>query len=179
MKVTVFGGSTPKPGERAYEEAYELGKALAGAGHIVLTGGYSGTMEATSRGAAEMGGHTIGITCDEIDAFRPGGPNQWVLEESKYPTLKARMYALIELCDAAIALPGGIGTLSEIAAMWSQLQVGGISQRPLILVGKGWGKLFSSLMIEQGTYIQTEHQKLLYLVDEAQEALPFLTQNPA
>lgn len=174
MKVTVFGGSTPKPGERAYEEALALGQALAGAGHVVLTGGYSGTMEATSRGAAEMGGHTIGITCDEIDAFRPGGPNQWVLEERKYPTLKKRMYALINLCDAAIALPGGVGTLAEIAAMWNQLQVGAIKKVPLILVGKGWRNFFGTLLIEQRSYIPTEHGELLSFVDEAREALDYL-----
>jgi hypothetical protein len=174
MKVTVFGGSTPEPGERAYEEAYDLGKALALAGHSVLTGGYSGTMEAVSRGAAEMGGHTIGITCDEIDDFRPGGANQWVLEERRYPTLKSRMYALIELCDAAIALPGGVGTLSEIAAMWNQIQVGATEERPLIAVGKVWRNFLGTWLIEQRSYVTEEHGKLLKFVDEAADALKLL-----
>lgn len=38
---------------------------LAERGHIVLNGGYIGTMEAVSRGAAEAGGHVIGVTCEE------------------------------------------------------------------------------------------------------------------
>lgn len=67
MNIAVFGGSQPKEGDPAYAEAYELGSLLAQAGHTVLTGGYIGTMEAVSRGAAEAGGHVIGVTCEEIE----------------------------------------------------------------------------------------------------------------
>lgn len=176
MKITVFGGSTPVPGDRGYEEAFDLGKALALAGHTVITGGYSGTMEAVSRGAAEMGGHTVGITCEEIDAYRPGGPNQWVLEERTYKNLKSRLYALIEVCDAALALPGGIGTLAEISAMWSQIQVAAIPKRPLILIGKGWRKIFTSLEVEQKGYIAAKDHSLLQFVDEAADALHLLAE---
>ena len=63
MNITVFGGAQPKEGSEAYEEARELGKLLAERGHAVLTGGYMGTMEAVSRGAHEVGGHVIGVTC--------------------------------------------------------------------------------------------------------------------
>jgi hypothetical protein len=103
-RVTVFGGSNP--GERDYEQALQLGRLLGLAGCTVLTGGYIGTMEAVSRGAAEGGGHVVGVTCDEIEAWRPVRPNPWVQEEMRYPTLRQRLFALIENCDAAIALPG-------------------------------------------------------------------------
>jgi uncharacterized protein (TIGR00725 family) len=63
MKVSVFGGSQPREGDAAYAEAMELGRLLAERGHIVLTGGYIGTMEAVSRGARQAGGHVIGVTC--------------------------------------------------------------------------------------------------------------------
>ncbi|MBC8506792.1 MAG: LOG family protein, partial [Chloroflexi bacterium] len=109
MRITVFGGSKPKPGEPAYDDAYYLGQLLGAQGYSVLTGGYIGTMEAVSRGAAEAGGHVIGVTCDEIESWRPVSPNRWVLEEMRFPTLKERMYALIEECDAAMTLPDGIG----------------------------------------------------------------------
>ena len=80
-RISVFGGSNPKPGSEAYQDAYELGTLLGQAGLTVLTGGYMGTMEATSRGANEAGGHVIGVTCDEIETFRPVGPNPWITEE--------------------------------------------------------------------------------------------------
>ena len=55
MNITVFGGAQPKEGSQAYEEARELGALLAQRGHVILTGGYMGTMEAVSRGAHEAG----------------------------------------------------------------------------------------------------------------------------
>ena len=81
MKVSVFGGSQPKPDSSAYEEARQLGELLARRGHTVLTGGYIGTMEAVSRGAHEADGHVIGVTCAEIERWRSTGANQWVKEQ--------------------------------------------------------------------------------------------------
>ena len=61
-RVTVFGGSRTEPGDQDYQQAYFLGELLGKAGYTVLTGGYIGSMEAVSRGAAESGGHVVG--CD-------------------------------------------------------------------------------------------------------------------
>ena len=47
-RVTVFGGSQPKPGDPVYQDALHLGKLIAQAGYTLLTGGYIGTMEALS-----------------------------------------------------------------------------------------------------------------------------------
>ena len=112
MKITVFGGSSPKPGEEAYQQAYQLGCLIGEAGYTVLTGGYIGTMEAVSRGANENGGYVIGVTCGQIETWRPVSPNRWVQEEMRFDTLRDRMYALIDNCDAALVLPGGGGMTS-------------------------------------------------------------------
>src|SRR5215510_11672080 len=112
MNISVFGGSQTKEGETAYTAAMELGRLLAQRGHTVLTGGYIGTMEAVSRGAHEAGGHVIGVTCSEIERWRPIGANPWVKEERKKETLMERLHALIHESDAAMALPGGVGTLA-------------------------------------------------------------------
>jgi uncharacterized protein (TIGR00725 family) len=138
MHITVFGSSQPQPGSPPYLEAYELGKLLAKAGHIVLTGGYIGTMEAVSRGANEAGGHVIGVTCADIEAWRKVKPNAWVLEERRFTTLQERLNELVLACDAAIALPGGPGTLTEIALTWNLMIVAAIPPKPLILTGAGW-----------------------------------------
>ena len=77
----------PQPGQPAYLEALHLGELLAKAGHEVVTGGYMGVMEAVSRGAAEAGGNVIGVTCKDIENWRPIDPNRWVTElnEEKDP----------------------------------------------------------------------------------------------
>lgn len=48
MIVAVFGSANPLPGDSLYQEAKILGELLARSGHAVMTGGYSGTMEAVS-----------------------------------------------------------------------------------------------------------------------------------
>jgi uncharacterized protein (TIGR00730 family) len=145
MNITVFGGSEPKPGSPAYQEAYELGCLLGAAGHTVLTGGYIGTMEAVSRGAAEAGGHVIGVTCDEIERWRKVKANAWVQEERRFSTLQGRLNELVQSCHAAIALPGGPGTLTEIALTWNLMIVDSMPPKPLILVGAGWKSVFEEM----------------------------------
>lgn len=175
MHISVFGGSSPKTGETPYEEAYQLGYSLALAGYVVLNGGYIGTMEAVSKGAVEAGGYVIGVTCDEIEEWRPVKPNPYILEERRYPTIRQRLFHLIESCNAAIALPGGIGTLAEVSEMWSHLQTKAISPRPLILVGSGWKSMLETFFNEFKPYISVEYRSLLTFVptvDKVLEKLP-------
>jgi uncharacterized protein (TIGR00730 family) len=168
--VTVFGGSWPKPGESAYEEAQRLGSLLGEAGYTVLTGGYIGTMEAVSRGAAEAGGNVIGVTCEEIEAWRPGRANPWVTEEMRFPTLRERLFALIDTANAAIALPGGPGTLAEISLMWNQMITRSLPPRPLILVGSGWKATFEGFFTHLEKYIPAPQQELLEFSPDVEDA---------
>ena len=174
MRVTVFGGSQPKQGDAAYSQAVRLGQLLGSVGYTVLTGGYIGTMEAISRGAAEAGGHVVGVTCDEIESWRPVSPNPWVQEEIRFTTIRQMLFGLIESCDAAVALPGGIGTLAEVAEMWSHLQTGAISARPLILVGDGWRNTMDGLFTAFGKYIPEKHRQLLTFAPEVDVAFSII-----
>ena len=161
MIVTVFGGSLPQPGSTAYLQAYALGHKLAIAGHTVVTGGYIGTMEAVSAGANEAGGHVIGITCEQIEHWRKTKANRWVIEEIRAETLVARLDKLIEICDAAIALPGGPGTLTEIALMWNLMIIQAIPPKKLILVGEGWKNTFEQFANSLGEYSVQQQQNML------------------
>ena len=169
--VTVFGGSRTNPGENDYEQALQLGRLLGEAGYTVLTGGYIGSMEAVSRGAAESGGHVVGVTCDEIEAWRPVQPNRWVQQEKRFATLRQRLFALIDECDAALALPGGPGTLTEIAMTWNLLLVQAIPPRPLILIGAGWANTFEQFFQNFQDYIPDDQQRWLSFTPSVQEAV--------
>jgi hypothetical protein len=175
MNVTIFGGSQARPGQPTYQEAVLLGSLLGKASHTVLTGGYIGVMEAVSRGAAESGGHVIGVTCDEIERWRPVGPNPWVTEERRYPTLRQRLFALIDHCDAAIAMPGGIGTLAEIAEFWSHVQSQSITPRPIILVGAGWKQTISAFYSAQGDFVPLRYREILSFADDSRSAFDLLS----
>lgn len=160
-RVTVFGGSLPLPGEPAYLEAVRLGRLLAQAGWTVLTGGYIGTMEAVSRGAAEAGGHVIGVTCTEIENYRTGKANPWVHEVVHRETLRERIHTMMTECDAALALPGGVGTLTEVAFMWNHLLTGATPPRPLILIGSGWKDTLAAFLAAQDRYVPAAQRSLL------------------
>jgi uncharacterized protein (TIGR00730 family) len=170
MNISVFGGSEPKPGDTSYEEAYLLGKLLGQAGHMVITGGYVGTMEAASRGAAEAGAHVVGVTCSVIEHWRKVGANPWVKEERRFETLFERLVELVTACDAAIALPGGVGTLVEVSLLWNNMLIEALPQKPLILVGNGWREVIATLFYHQGKYIRESHQKLVSFVNTVEEA---------
>lgn len=172
--VTVFGGAQPKPGDQLYTDGLLLGRLLGEQGWTVLTGGYIGTMEAVSRGAAESGSHVIGITCSDIEDWRGSKVNAWVTEEIKYPNLRERLLALIDRCDAALALPGGIGTLTEIMMTWNQLVVHTIAPRPLILIGAGWLNVMKSLYTELGTYIPEKQREWIRFADDPSQAVSML-----
>lgn len=170
-QISIFGSSQPKPGQPEYAAAQRLGQLLAQAGYTVITGGYIGTMEAVSRGAAEAGGHVIGVTCAEIEAWRPVKANQWVLEERSFPTLRARLFELIDACDAAIALPGGPGTLAEISLFWNQLLIGAIPARPLILVGAGWETVIDCFFEQHAANIPLAQRAWLSFAEDVDTAV--------
>ncbi len=171
-RVAVFGGS--RPSDEDYQQALHLGNLLGQAGYTVMTGGYIGSMEAVSRGAAEIGGHVIGVTCNEIEAWRPVEPNPWIKEEYRHKTILDRMFALIDGCDAALTLPGGPGTLAEIAVMWTHLLTGAIKPRPLILIGEGWHETIEYLFRTFGGYIPLEQRRWIVFAANVEEAMNLL-----
>jgi uncharacterized protein (TIGR00730 family) len=171
MNISVFGGSQPKEGDTAYTEAMELGRLLAQRGHTVLTGGYIGTMEAVSRGAYEAGGHVIGVTCEDIENWRSVAPNQWIKEERRMKSLMDRLQVLIEDCDAALALPGGTGTLTEITLMWNLMIVESRHRSPLILIGRGWQSTFDQFFRDFDVYTSAKHRELIQFADDIKTAV--------
>ncbi len=174
MNVTVFGGASAQPGDPGYQDALKLGSLLARAGHTVLTGGYMGTMEAASKGAAQAGGHVIGVTCAEIERWRNAHANPWVKEEWKTDTLGERLSLLMDQAQAAIALPGGAGTLVEISLLWNRMIIAAAPVRPLILVGKGWKDTIEALFREQDSYIGEPQRRLLTFSPTVEEAAALL-----
>jgi hypothetical protein len=177
MNVTVFGGSQPKAGDASYTEAYELGRSLAQAGHNVLTGGYIGSMEAVSRGAFEAGGHVIGVTCDDIEAWRKVKANAWVKEERRFPTLEGRLTELVRGCDATIALPGGPGTLTEIALTWNLMIVDSMPRKPLILIGPGWRSVMDMFFEQFHANIPISQREYVSFAPEIPTAVEMLNQH--
>ncbi len=175
--VAVFGSSSPAPDSEAYDDARRLGQQLAEAGFVVATGGYGGTMAAVSQGAAGAGGHVIGVTSGHMERYRPMPANEWVAEEIRFESQRDRLVHLVMNNDAMIALPGGIGTLSEVALAWSLLQTGEMSARPLVLLGPTWRETIR--VYAQAEYIRPRDMDLIYLATSAETAVAYVKQSLA
>lgn len=146
-----------------------MGRLLAEASFAVQTGGYGGIMAGISQGANEAGGHVLGVTSAHMEQWRPRPVNRWVIEEIRFQTLRERLLYLVDNCDGAVVMSGGIGTLSEMALIWSFVQVGEISPRPIILVGGLWQRTLAAFIDE--AYVSARHQELLSMARTADEAV--------
>jgi len=155
MTITVFGSSSPKPGERAYQQAYELGTAIGRQGWSLANGGYGGTMQATAAGAKDAGATTIGITCN---LFGPGNPNPYIDQEIRTADLNERLDRLIELGDSYIVLPGGTGTLLELAAAWELLNKQLMTGKCLVVIGQWWAPVVELIGKDDPDSLRFLHQ---------------------
>lgn len=150
--IAVFGSSATVPGSSDWEDAESVGRSLAQAGLGVVTGGYGGTMEAASRGAALAGGGVIGVTAPPLFTGRFGA-NSHVSEEITAATLAERIGRLTEIASGVIVLPGSIGTAAELVVAWNMnhiARIGGRERLPTVAVGNVWRNLASLLTDEGG-----------------------------
>jgi hypothetical protein len=140
LEVGVMGSARLTEDDERWLQAHELGELLAAAGFVVVTGGYGGLMAAVSRGAHEKGGRVVGLPMQHWEGIKP---NQWNAD-LRWSTNYGNRINHILRCDAVIALPGGVGTLSEMAMAWSAGQTEGHSV-PLVLLGDCWPPVIEAI----------------------------------
>lgn len=170
--VAVFGASSPRRGDPSYEVGIRCGTLLAEAGFAVATGGYAGIMEAVSLGARRAGGRVIGVTVPGVFPDRPGG-NEHLTEETRAATLLERIHEMVDLSVASIALPGSLGTATELLVAWNLAYVARFTSavpKPVIAVGGQWRHLVPLLTAE----LETDGS-LVTLVDTVDEAVAAVT----
>ncbi|MBZ5497436.1 MAG: LOG family protein [Acidobacteriia bacterium] len=169
-KITVFGGRHPVAGDAEYAEAFRLGSLLAAANYAVMSGGYSGVMEAVSRGAIEAGGTAIGVT---MEIFGNLAPNPFLTHEIRSRNFFERLEILASNSSGFIAMRGGMGTLTEISLIWNMLQTKTMPDKPVILVGRFWKSLLQS--VAGHLVISPEELEIFHYVDSADEAVARLS----
>ena len=142
--VTVFGSARTRPGDPDYRLAEELGRALARAGHAIITGGGPGDMEAVSKGAFEAGGQTIGV-CIELPHEEK--PNHYLTHTISFRYFFVRKVMFVKYSKAFVILPGGFGTLDELFEALTLVQTRKVEAFPILLAGDDgfWDGLLSWL----------------------------------
>jgi uncharacterized protein (TIGR00730 family) len=141
-RVSIFGSARIQEGSPAYEQVRRLGEELARLGCDIVTGGGPGLMQAANEGAAsalvERRGGSVGIN---IRLPFEQHVNPFVGQASEHETFFSRLHHFALISDAFVVVPGGVGTLLELAMAWQLLQVRHLHNVPLILVGRMWPEL--------------------------------------
>ena len=132
QSVCVYCASSSRSSPVYLEAAARVGRILAGQGITIVYGGSSlGSMGRLAASALDAGGKVIGVLPRFMDDLEWG--NRALTELRIVDDMHERKRVMLELSDAAIALPGGCGTLEELfeAITWKRL---GLYFGPVVLV---------------------------------------------
>jgi hypothetical protein len=174
-KVTVFGSARTRPEAPSYQMAVDLGRRLAAAGYMVITGGGPGIMQAANEGAGPA--HSFGVNI-RLPFEQKTNP---VLENNPrsifYKYFFNRKVAFVKEADAVALFPGGFGTLDEAMETLTLVQTGKRDPLPLVLVetpGDGywdrWHDFIERQLLAAGR-IDADDLSLLEIVSSAEDAV--------
>jgi len=172
--VTVFGSARFPEDHRYYQLARALGKSLAEAGFVVMTGGGPGIMEAANRGAKEGGGETIGCN---IVLPREQTPNPYLDRFVEFDHFFVRKVMLVKYSCAFVVMPGGFGTLDEAFEALTLIQCNKIERFPVVAMGLPFWRevqdfVEQSLLREQT--IAASDLDLLHATDCVEDAVAYI-----
>jgi uncharacterized protein (TIGR00730 family) len=126
-RIAIYCGSNTGRGAVYMDAAARMGTELATRNiEIVYGGTHKGLMGALADAALSAGGTVTGILTERLQGKGHAHPDLTVLEVM--PTMRARKSRMIEISDAFVAMPGGIGTLEEFMEVWTLNQLGELSK---------------------------------------------------
>ena len=131
MRITVFAGSSRRAAEPFFEVARALGREIASRGHeLVYGGGRTGLMGALADEALAAGGRVHGVI---LRRFIEEDVHHLGVEMYEVEDMRSRKAGLDERADAFVALPGGLGTLEELAEILSFRKLA-LHHRPVVIL---------------------------------------------
>lgn len=169
--VSIFGSARTKPDATMYQLAEDIAFKLSEAGFAVVSGGGPGIMEAANKGAQRGPSPSIGLNI-LLPHEQVANPYQDIALSFRH--FFSRKVMFVKYASAYVVLPGGFGTLDEMAEILTLVQTGKSRRIPIVLVGtefwKGLLDWFEHAMLANGT-ISADDLKLFALVDTAEETL--------
>ena len=172
--VSMFGSARVKPGEPLYEQTVEISKKLSEAGFSVITGGGPGLMEAGNKGAFENGGESIGLHI-HLPLEQHNNPYLNIRSDFRYFFIRKLMF--IKYAMAYVALPGGYGTLDELAEALVLIQTHRIKPFPIVLFdSKYWAgliKWFKDQLVTNN-FCNEEDLDLFKVTDDPNEVVSYI-----
>lgn len=173
--VCVFCGSSFGDDPAFREAAQAIGSGIARMGYsLVFGGGGLGLMGVVAKAALDGGSEIQGIMPGFLQALEPGVSPQEKLIVT--PHLQERKNLMLQMSDAFLILPGGLGTFDEFFEVATEAQLG-VHAKPIIVVNvSGYFDGLDALLhatVKKG-FAKEKILKLYYLADGAEAALEIL-----
>ena len=166
--VSIFGSARIHAEHPVYRQAQEIAKRLSDAGFSVVSGGGPGVMEAANKGAYEGAkGLSVGLN---IQLPHEQSSNEFQDISLEFRHFFSRKVMFVKYANAYVVMPGGFGTLDELAEILVLIQTGKSRKIPVILVGSDFWRGLLAWMEETmvtGGLIKAEDMRLMTLVDDA------------
>jgi uncharacterized protein (TIGR00730 family) len=161
--ISVFCGAHEGNNPRYAEDAKKIGETLAAKGiNVVFGGGNVGLMKIVSDAALDNGVDAIGIGLESLhnlELVNPRLKNQIITK-----TLLDRKDEFMKRSDAFIVLPGGVGSLDELAEIMANNQLGLINKPVGLLNTEGYYDHLLSWMkkaVEEGFITEANFNDLI------------------
>lgn len=172
--VSIFGSARTEPDHPLYLLTEEIGRELSNAGFSVVTGGGPGLMEAANKGAFAGKSPSIGLNI-QLPHEQSANPYQDISLAFRH--FFSRKVMFVKYASAYVVMPGGFGTLDELAEILTLIQTGKSRRIPVILVGADFWNGLLEWMKDQllaNGMINAEDMDLLSVVEEPQEVVEVL-----
>ncbi len=169
--VSIFGSARTETDHPYYQLAEDIARALSDAGFSVVSGGGPGIMEAANKGAYAGKSASIGLNI-QLPHEQSGNPYQDISLSFRH--FFSRKVMFVKYAAAYVVLPGGFGTLDELAEILTLVQTGKTRRIPIILVhAPFWTGLlewFKTTLVEEKT-IDPEDLDLIQVLDKPQQVV--------
>ncbi|MBF6593646.1 MAG: TIGR00730 family Rossman fold protein [Thermaceae bacterium] len=173
--VSVFGSARFGLENPHYAQAEYLGRRLVEAGFGVVTGGGPGLMEAANKGAYRAGGVSVGLN---IRLPHEQEANPYQTHALSYRYFFTRKLMFVRYASAFVVLPGGFGSLDELAEVLVLVQTGKVHKFPIFALPKAyWSGLLDWMkgtLLTEGA-IAPGDLDLIRLVETPDEIIEALT----
>ncbi len=173
-KVSIFGSARTQEQEQIYQKCVRFSRLLADKGFMIITGGGGGIMEAGNKGAGSENSFAVNIRLPYEQL-----PNRVMMENPRLITYKyffTRKVAFVKEADAIAVFPGGFGTMDEAMEVFTLIQTGKTSPKPLVLVDdidgywKRWFEFIKACMLVKG-FISGEDFSIFTITQSEDEAV--------
>ena len=164
--VSIFGSARTSPEHPYYKLTVDIARELSDSGFSVVSGGGPGIMEAANKGAFEGKSPSIGLNI-MLPHEQSGNPYQDISMTFRH--FFSRKVMFVKYASAYVVMPGGFGTLDELAEILTLVQTKKSRRIPIILVHRPfWEGLldwFATTLVDEGT-INKEDLDLIQIIDD-------------